>query len=1237
MKNSFPLILKRMVCALTLLILTSAVAWSANTKESVTSVSEIVTLDSDVDYTITSATPFGENGVVNIVNTDHAVLILKQVKPSAGIKLLADHVQINGEKAVNNTNCQVKIYNLGCIIMPYSGGDKFKPLTVYSERNFQGTSVNDFGLEHSGGYMNTLTAGKLNNKIRSFKLKRGYMVTFSLRSGGRGYSRCFIAADKDLEVAELPAIMDKSISSYRVFKWYDAGKKQLANQVDEKAMSALNVQSSYDWGQGNASLLPDYEWVPNHIYEDYPSSSVIGSVTHSPHTKTNNEPRNSADDHPQDLATILGNWENMMRTGLRLCSPASWDGSDYWNATGFLAEFMDSINARGWRCDILDLHCYWPEGNFGNIANWVNKYKRPVWISEWCWGASWNSDGAFASGVTETQVRDALQRICTRLNGFDYVERYYYWNGERDPSHIYKNGVLTPAGEMYAALDGGLGYNGKYDYVPNSPTQYEPSGLSVEFDKTEGAATLNWHEVNGEMNEIQYVERRLTDTWEKIDTIDLKESESNYTYTDTNAVNGCRYRVTIIDANGKIHRTKEIMAVSNDAEPGDPVMVDEKVKYMGGNIFLNGDFDLGTYGWATGTGTPLSAPYFQVVPVGGYENGSYLQFYGGGDETTESALYNSFAISPNTDYYFSGMTCYTNGLNDRLLLNELGVTTPARIAYLSNTTGTWTGKFSVFNSESNNNAILSFAKAKAQLQVDRLLLAPLFDTEEEAIADGMKKIREKATAFTKLNTLYTFLNDDLNAILATYTEVSKESMKQMTKAVQNAIAAYNIVLSYHAKWNLAEKIIALDLYGKDAVQQAMTNFQQVQNINDVFVRYDELVQAIDAALPYTSVSSKIKNPKFTSATSWTISGTYTGGDQRANKVDNVSFWNAWWSGIDANDLTKTMAVKQTSSALDHGLYAVECQASTQHFCLSDQHGFITNGEQTEQTNKLTADYMDLSSVSKTDRWQTLISAPVYVADNGTVTIGFESSKNGVMGDNVWREVGNIESAGDKREGWWGATSFALKFMPMYKGTFVPDQWATICLPYAVHPSVGVKFYEIAGVNSTYTKLCLEEVEEAKAGVPYFIKPEKEEITFLEYGSKSSAKIGACNLWGQLKTTINVLVGYYAMANGELTKVTDSSTAPKWDNYSAALAPFGGTSTAVPVFENWDGPTITINGVTEEEREANNIATTISLPVKNSSVNDGFFTLDGRHVSEGNLKAGLYIRVVNGHAYKTIIK
>ena len=165
--------------AMLLLSMVALPVWAANTKTTVEQVTTTVTVSEDVDYIITGATPFTSEGLVNITNTEHAVIILEAVKPSKAISSWLKNIKINGERAVNNTNCQVKLYNLGCIIMPYA--KELKPLTVYSEQHFGGESCNDFGFEHTDGYMNTLTDEKLNNRIRSFKLKRGHMVTFALR------------------------------------------------------------------------------------------------------------------------------------------------------------------------------------------------------------------------------------------------------------------------------------------------------------------------------------------------------------------------------------------------------------------------------------------------------------------------------------------------------------------------------------------------------------------------------------------------------------------------------------------------------------------------------------------------------------------------------------------------------------------------------------------------------------------------------------------------------------------------------------------------------------------------------------------------------------------------------------------------------------------------------------------------------------------------------------------------
>lgn len=538
-------------------LLALAVSWTAraaNTSTTVEQVTEAVELSTDVDYHITSDTPFTATGSINITNVDHAVIIFDNLKPSQALKQLGN-IQINGAKAVSEKNCQVRLYNRGAILFPYgkesNSASGFHPLVVYDEKNCEGNSCELFGLENNGGYMNTLSAAKMNNKIRSFTLKRGYMVTFSLRSGGYGYSRCFIADSEDLIVKSLPSLMDQRISSYRVFRWYNTSKAALANDTRAEAVAALNVTSCYSFGLGE-SRLPDAECVPHHIYENWPSASECGSRTYSPHMKTNNEPGNSADDHPQTVDEILDNWENLMRTGMRLCSPSSHDGS-----LAHLRACLDSIDARGWRCDIIDLHCYWDEGSFNTWSfydQWANKYGRPIWISEWVWGASWNNNGAFKSGVTEAQNRDAIKRITTNLNSWDCIERYYYWNSERDPSRIYKNNSLTPAGEYYASMNTGLGYKNYKNYVPKTPRMYSVSDLALEFNSKNNNVKFTWTNRNCDLTDVTILQKKDNGIWRAQDTLAYAET-SGRTYSTTldplQNIGLNEYRLACQDADGK--------------------------------------------------------------------------------------------------------------------------------------------------------------------------------------------------------------------------------------------------------------------------------------------------------------------------------------------------------------------------------------------------------------------------------------------------------------------------------------------------------------------------------------------------------------------------------------------------------------------------------------------------------------------------------------------------------------
>ncbi len=1186
----------------------------ANTKQTVTQVTTAVTLSEDVDYIISSETPFGDSGSIDITNTDHAVLIFSKVKPSK-VPALLSHVKIKGTKATNNVNCQVRIYNIGAIVLPYASD--IKPLTVYSEKNFSGEAVNDFGLENSGGFMNTLSKEKLNNRISSFKLKRGYMVTFSTLPRGRGYSRCFIAANNDLEIAELPAVLSGRISSYRIFKWNYNSKSGLANDTRSESCSKLNVTSCYSFGLGE-DRGADTECVPHHIYEDWPSASACGSVTYSPHMKTNNEPGNSADDHPQSVDDILANWENLMATGMRLCSPSSHDGS-----LNHLRAFMDSIDARGWRCDILDLHCYWPEGSFNNIKGWVDSYHRPVWISEWVWGASWNNNGIF--GVAQGTYRDnptpsqlaqnktAVQNICARLNSWDYVERYFYWNSEANCSKLYYNGKLTPAGEYYASMNTGVGHNGKYDFVPTTPRQYGLSKFS--FTVADGKATVRWHDDNGEYNQLMELQRKVVGgQWEVLANIEIRETAANYVYNDENAPEGARYRVHIIDLNGVDHFT------SDDLDVGDAVKdADGNTRYAGGDLVGNGDFNMGAAGWLAGNGTAISQPYFQVVPVGGHGGGAYLQAYGSGNADHSASVKKVVDIQPNKDYVFT-VACSNGGNYIKASLTADGKTETKAVATAKNTSE-WQKQTFVFNSGDYSQLILSFRQLNAKAQLDKIELRQLFATREEAVADGVERIRKSTGLLHEYNTDLKELNDELDSRMNAISTSDENALQAAQLAVDDMLQAIADRMTIDSLMNAAKAVCDMDFKGREELIQAMTAAENAKTSAEIIGSRQLLQNTLEEFYSMTDAATQPTQPHFASATGWEVKvGTYKGGDQRTNTVRGKTCWNAWWSGLNASTgKSNTMEVRQKLNDLEEGLYALECKATTEHYCLSDQHGYITASE-TAVSPALSANYFDLPTVGNI--WETLTTTPVYVEEGGSVTIGFVSSKSGAV-DNAWHSVGNASSTGDKREGWWCATDFVLKFHPLKKMSLTPGEWSTICLPYAYNQPKGMRCYRIAGILADHSKICIEEADEIQAGEPCIYIADQQDIVFYEYGEKVNSPIDYAetnNLRGFFKTTAKAPKGSYVLRDGTWYQVTNDR--PAIDSFTAIIYKIDG----VTELASWDGLTMPINDDLNGIQQVNN-------------ANDGDdaqekYTLSGQRTHSPH---GIYIEVKNNKARKVIKK
>ena len=74
--------MKRLLFTLAVAVSLISSAIARNTTTRVTQVTSAVTISTDVDYVITTTTPFTASGSINITNTEHAVVIFSKIRPS---------------------------------------------------------------------------------------------------------------------------------------------------------------------------------------------------------------------------------------------------------------------------------------------------------------------------------------------------------------------------------------------------------------------------------------------------------------------------------------------------------------------------------------------------------------------------------------------------------------------------------------------------------------------------------------------------------------------------------------------------------------------------------------------------------------------------------------------------------------------------------------------------------------------------------------------------------------------------------------------------------------------------------------------------------------------------------------------------------------------------------------------------------------------------------------------------
>jgi hypothetical protein len=392
-----------------------------------------------------------------------------------------------------------------------------------------------------------------------------------------------------------------------------------------------------------------------------------------------------------------------------------------------------------------------------------------------------------------------------------------------------------------------------------------------------------------------------------------------------------------------------------------------------------------------------------------------------------------------------------------------------------------------------------------------------------------------------------------------------------------------------------------------AAEKPLTTAAQIEEVRQ------QLQQALDVFLVMEESATQPKSPDFAATDGWqTKVGTFTGGDQRTATKLEKTCWNAWWSNLSASEgLNKTMEIRQQIDGLPEGIYSLECKALTEHYCLSDQHGFLQTGTQTIVTPYLTRNHLDIPNTPSA--WQTLTTTPIYVPQGGSVTIGFTGSKQGAI-DYAWRTYGKGDTnnnKGDLREGWWCATDFHLLFHPVLKRTLVAKQWGVICLPYSYRIPEGMKLYRIAGLHADYTKLCLEEVDYAEAAIPYIYMSENADVTFYANGQAAkSPSRNDNNLRGTFEVYGNREIGNYLLKDGVWTRLTAREKAASYSGYI-------NKAEGMEILTEWDGVTMPIVGV-ENELGPSSIESSLLSPRDSH-----FYDLQGRSV--GKSKKGVVIQ------------
>lgn len=407
-----------------------------------------VTISGETKLYLNNVNPFDDSTNISITSND-AWIFASNLNTDSALTSHIPRIKLNGASLVDMTNARISQYYNGCAISAYSAG--LAPLRVFDALNLSGT-YSDLTVQtiYSGA---AIPAG-LNNKIVSFKLKKGYMATFAVNDDGTGLSKVYIASESDIVINSLPPALTNSISFVRVLPWNWVTKKGTGGDVAKPRGSWF-----YNWGSGsNSSFVREYApmaWGKTSMDSPAKRNTLIAKKKIT-HIMSFNEADNCSDQSGQygqlcvvDTAAI--SHKNLMKTGLRIVSPSCRESEELiW-----LKAVNNKMIPAGTRMDVIGMHWYdWggyssgaaSDANsiFNRFKNKViaafNYYKMPIWITEFN-----------ANKNRSREIQDAfLQLALPWLESTPYVERYAYFQPDGgNGSFTDANGNLTTTGAIY--------------------------------------------------------------------------------------------------------------------------------------------------------------------------------------------------------------------------------------------------------------------------------------------------------------------------------------------------------------------------------------------------------------------------------------------------------------------------------------------------------------------------------------------------------------------------------------------------------------------------------------------------------------------------------------------------------------------------------------------------------------------------------------------------------------------